>query len=334
MTTSPALDVDAALNDVLDDLDTNTPTAQDQQPYVAALPAAALFADHAYQRDLDDRRVDNMAATFNLALVGILEVSDRGQDRYAILDGQHRWAMMKAITPNANPALVCRIHTGLRPAEEARLYHRLNTTRRQLTGWDRWVARRGAGDQLVLDIEAAANRAGLTIGAGVGANILRATRACERIVEWGEVALLDDTLSTVRAIWPSDQSGLDAALILGLAHVLRVYPDTELDRPRLVDALAGVMPRQVTARAVALREIQKGTNDRLTAHVIVEQYNRGKGRSVEPFLTRVVPLTQAEGKRVRENQTIRDWATQQGIDLPPKALPRRVRELYKAAHPS
>jgi hypothetical protein len=60
--------------------------------YIDAILAELLFADPSYQRDLDPKRVTKMVSEFDQRLVGVLEVSARGNGRFAILDGQHRWA--------------------------------------------------------------------------------------------------------------------------------------------------------------------------------------------------------------------------------------------------
>jgi hypothetical protein len=52
-------------------------------PYVTVLRAGDLFVDLTYQRPVDERRVDKMVAEYDVAMVGILEVSARGDGRYA-----------------------------------------------------------------------------------------------------------------------------------------------------------------------------------------------------------------------------------------------------------
>jgi hypothetical protein len=306
-TTSTAtdIDLDAALGDVLDheyDQPDGKPAAADEQePYIAALPIDTLFADHTYQRELDEVRVLKMAANFKLALVGIVEVSDRGNGRYAILDGQHRWAMVRdrSFDQVKTPHLPCRVHTGLSVDQEAKLYHELNTTRKQLTGWDRWLARRGAGDPIVRDIETLLARHDLVVALRGGGNVFRATRTAEKIVDLNGLPLLDEVIGIIRAAWPDDQNGMDGHILHGLAHVLNAYTRDELDVERLTTVLAGIMPRQLAARAAAVRELHKGTMDRLAAHVIVERYNAEKGVRLEAFFSRVKPVSKTQTAKAK-----------------------------------
>lgn len=293
MTTN--IDLDAALDQVLntdvdDTPDTSTAKAD---PYIAAVPVDALFADSTYQRDLDVHRVDKMTDTYRLALVGIIEVSARADGRYAILDGQHRWATVRNVHAGdaRPPHLPCRVHTGLTVTDEAALYHQLNTTRKQLTSWDRWVARRAAGEQAVLDIETCAHRHGYRIDMREKPAVIRATTGLEKIVDLGGLRLLDNVLAVVRSAYGDDQAGLDAAILRGVGHVLNSYTTDELQVERLIETLAGFMPRQLTARAIAQRELHKGTNDRLVAHVIVGRYNEWKGPKIQSFFARVKPAS-------------------------------------------
>ena len=291
-TTEGGFDIDAALDQVLETTSTPSPGSTEKPaPYVAAIPVDALFADHTYQRELDERRVDKMAHTYQVALVGIIEVSARPDGRYAVLDGQHRWACVRNVhaTDARPPSLPCRVHTGLTSTEEAVLYHQLNTTRKQLTGWDRWVARRAAGDQAVLDIEACAHRHDYRVDMREKPAVIRATRALENITNLGGIRLLDRVLDVVRAAYSDDQTALDGAILGGIAHILNSYTTDELDTARLIECLSGIVPRQLAARAVAQREIHRGTNDRLTAHVIIERYNTTTGPKVEAFFSRMKP---------------------------------------------
>lgn len=258
------------------------------QPYIAALHCDELFADPAYQRELDEARVKKMTKEYDPTLVGVLEVSARGGSRYAIIDGQHRWAMLtRARRDGGRAPVVCNVHTGLTVEDEARLFYEIDAKRRRLTGWDRWNARRGSGDPAVLDIERVAAEAGLNVGPSTVDGTLRCVSACEKVVRLGGLQLLEHTLAAVTGAYGKAADGLVAEIVHGTAHVLAYYDQGELDRPRLVGAMQGIAPRQVVARAAALREVSKGEMPRLVAAVLVDAYNREPGRNVDPFPQRV-----------------------------------------------
>jgi hypothetical protein len=287
------------------------------KPHIAILPASKLFADPAYQRPLDELRVSRMVAEFDPTLLGVLEVSERSDGRYALIDGQHRWAVAIQASDDDDTQLVCNVHRGLSPTDEARLFYEIDAKRRNLTGWDRWWARRGSGDPAVLAIEEVVAKHGLQVAAATKDGTVRATRACEWVVELGGLGLLDQALNVVLAGFGNTADALDGELIHGTAMVLHYYTRDEVELQRLVEQLQTIPPRQVKARAVALREAQKGTMPRLVAAVIIDRYNAGKGSKAEDFIVRVAahsrPQKQAPGGKVeRRRQAILEWAERHG----------------------
>jgi len=332
------------LDDLEDNDDSNidTPAAEPKRdPYVTALSVEALFPDRTYQRDLDPARVARMAKAYDPALVGIVEVSARDGGRYAILDGQHRWAMTKdlAFEQDTAPHIACRVHTGLTITEEAALYGRLNTTRKQLTGWDRWKARRGAGETVCLAIEEACARAGWTVSYRSSTRgHLTCTTALEKAYNLGGAPFITYILGIVSAAWNDDPDGATLPIIGGLAGVIGAYGDSNLDRERLITALSAVVPRQLTARAAAARELHKGTVDKLTAHVIVEEYNAAaRGGKLPPFFSVQTPGSPNPGTKrrgeVERAQAIRDWALKNGlINSERSHITKAIREAYNVEH--
>lgn len=153
-----------------------TPVNTERRPYVAALRAGQLFTDATYQRPLDPARVRRMRAESDTALLGIVDVSARGDGRYALVDGQHRWAAVKAQHGDQAP-IACNVHTGLSVEQEAELFFQIDRSRRRLTGWDRWWARHGSAEQAVLAIERTVAAHQLRVGAATRDGSVRATKA-------------------------------------------------------------------------------------------------------------------------------------------------------------
>jgi hypothetical protein len=255
-------------------------TAVDLDVYIAALHVDEIFADATYQRALDNNRARKMADTWDRRLAGILEVSDRGEHtapRYAVLDGQHRWAAAGHLdTP---PLLVANIHTGLSIAEEAQLFDKLNRQRKQTSTWDHWKARRAAGDPQVLAIEAVVTRHGMRIDVGPVDGYISCIATLEKIVKLGGTALLDDVLKLIIKTWGERRDGFDSHLVHGIALVL-YHLNTDIDGPRLADTLLYVLPRQLKTSASALRDVTAGSMPVLTAIAIMAIYNKKPGRKL------------------------------------------------------
>jgi len=249
----------------------------DPKPYVSAVPVTEMFVDHSYQRPLDPPRMRRMAETWEVPLVGIVEVSDRGPahtPRYAVIDGQHRYAAAGLRDPNA--ILVANVHTGLSVRDEARLFWYFDSKRTRLTGWDRWHARRGAGDPVVLAVEDVIEAAGLRVDPAPANGNIRCVATCEKVVALGGGDLLAAALNLITEVWGVRVDAFDAPIVHGAALVLWHF-GFELDLQRLADALLDVAPRQLKAQTIALREFEQGTTPKLAAMVLTSIYNRSKG---------------------------------------------------------
>lgn len=320
-------------------IDDMTPVLVDDEPesYITALRAGQLFADRTYQRDLNELRVERMASGLRVPLLGVLEVSERADGRYAIVDGQHRWAAVIEGHPlHEDAALVCNVHTRLTVEDEARLFYDIDAQRRMLSGWDRWKARRSSGDPEVRAIEETVARHELQVGMGAQGGLISATKALEQVAELGGTQLLDETLGVVVAAFGRTTDALTGSLFHGVAQVLAHYDRDELDVMRLIEAMQGLAPRQLLARAGALREIHKGQLPRLVGVVLVERYNGTRGRKLEDFITRVPPISKSKtaGSNSRQLFLIRAWARRVGLSCPPAGrIPKAVKDAYYADHP-
>lgn len=276
--------VHTAVDAVLEQLDSAVPAGEDPARYVSAIPAHQLFADPAYQRQLDETRVEQMAAHFNPALLGVLAVSARGDDRFAVIEGQHRWAAAQRASGVADVPLVCLVHTGLTVRDEADLFHRIDTQRRSLTSWDRWKARGTAGDPVVAAVDAVVAAAGLRIDPAPRDGALAATGALERIHRLGGRDLLAATLLVLTRAYRDRRDGYDGSILHAVALVLHGYDlAVELNVDRLIDALGATPPADLLARARQLRRTQNGALPRLIAALIIEAYDRRPGRSLPPL---------------------------------------------------
>lgn len=244
--------------------------------YIDALPVAELFVDRTYQRELDVARVRKFCDSWDRRLAGVLEVSDRGpghSPRFAVIDGQHRWAAAKA--RDESDVVVVSIHEGLSVADEARLFDRINRERRQPSTWDHWRARQSAGDQTVQAISGVVTGLGLQIDPAPRDGNVRCTATLEKLTKLGGVELVGETLKLIVDVWDTRLEAFDAPVVHGLGLVLHHLRD-QLDEERLADSLLGVVPRQLKSQASALRDTTTGTAPKLMAIAIMLCYNRNR----------------------------------------------------------
>ncbi|MGW0043454.1 DUF6551 family protein [Rhodococcus sp. NPDC003348] len=253
------------------------------ETYVQAIAVVDLFVDPTYQRDCDLRRAKKMAAQWDPRLVGVLDVSDRGDTthpRYAIVNGQHRAAAALIVDPTMH--LVANVHTGLTVVEEAKLFDDIDRKTRALTTWDRWKARRASGDRDVETIERIASGFGLQVSERTGEGHLRCPSALEQILAAGDQKLLADTLSLIVDTWGKQQDALEASIVRGVSILLDTYNvNATFNTGRLADAMEDLAPRQVKAQAQSLREFETGSVAALVALVLVRLYNKSRGAKLD-----------------------------------------------------
>lgn len=255
----------------------------DIDTYVTAIPGDELFADHTYQRELDLPRTRKIASQRDRRLVGIIDVADRGEHarpRYAVIDGQHRWAAATLANNTTDTVvMVCNVHTGLTVTDEAELFDRLNRQRVRITTWDHWKARRAAKDPTVEAIERTVTAAGLAIDASARTGHIRCTSTLEKLHALGGAALISSTLATIIEVWGRDVVAFDAPLVHGIG-LINHHLANDIDQQRFCLALLDVLPQQVKAQALGLRQMTSGTMPRLVAIALMTHYNKRPGRKI------------------------------------------------------
>lgn len=268
--------------------DPPTDTAEPVGTYIAALRCDEMFVDLTYQRPLDKARARRMADTLDPTLIGVIDVSDRGpghHPRYAVVNGQHRRAALVLAHPDRDRApMVCTVHQGLTPGGEARLFHELDAATKRLTGWDRWHARRAAGEPAITEIEEIVTSHGMKIGPGQRDGMLGAVGGLESLHALGGRTLLDQVLAALHAAYGRDWAGYLAPLLTGVGLLLHHY---DVDLERLDAALTKSTPQQLRAQAVAYRDLMPGQLPRLVAQVLINRMNAGRGPKLADVRDRV-----------------------------------------------
>ncbi|HEY9314607.1 DUF6551 family protein [Williamsia sp.] len=257
-----------------------TGATPDHETYVEAIAVDDMFVDPSYQRQLDTNRARAMAQNWNRRLVGVLDVSDRGAPpagsmaaRFAIINGQHRWAAAGFRDPSLH--LVCNVHSGLTPDQEAKLFYDIDRGTKKLTTWDRWHSRLAAGDPVVGAVVELAGGFDLKVNNQPGYH-LQCVSTLESMYKADPEALAL-ALEMIVAVWPKDRNALRGGIIEGLSRLFIGAPD--LESGRLADGLSELTPAQVHARAVEHRANNpQGRFWCSVTRVIIRSYNRQPGR--------------------------------------------------------
>jgi hypothetical protein len=220
------------------------------------VPLDDLIVDPAYQRVLDESRVDRIAEEFDPALLGTLEISVRN-GKCAVFDGQHR---LEALRRRGAAKAPCLVHTGLSVPEEAMLFVNLQTQRKNLRPIDRFRARLVAGEEQATAIREIADGYGYTITDGGHPREIGAITALDRVYARGGMDLLHSMFSLL-VIWQGEPRSTDGALIEGLGLATERYrADRRWDRAP--DALAEITATSLLRKAVASLEMGGGSGSR------------------------------------------------------------------------
>ena len=223
-----------------------------------------MFIDKDYQRPLTSF-VRKIESRFDPLLFGTLVISDRGAKnkprRYAVVDGQTRWAAATRIGIQNAPTVVFQ---NLTPPDEARMFADLQRERRGMTSWHRFRAQLAAGDPESHAIVKIAETAGYKLGDGVGEmRAMQALESCYRTDDF----VLERALVALKDAWPDEVP--EAAHIRGLHYFFRNFPidkkknkkdsQQEIDDERLVRRLKTSGPEGLKRKASAVREAGAGT---------------------------------------------------------------------------
>lgn len=229
-----------------------------------------LVTDDRYQRPQDERRIGKIVREFDSKILGTIEVSERADGTFAIIDGQHRFEALKRLDRKTAPALV---HKGLSATEEADLFARLNMTRKPLTACQRFKAQLFAGDQQTVEISEIVTKNGFRVlEGGEGLGDISAVIALERAYKSHGAENLDATLKNLADLWFGEVAGTTANMISGFSIFLSLYGERydEQHAERLRR-----MPSMTIVRR-AQEKVHGGTNSG-TATAVAEELRRITG---------------------------------------------------------
>lgn len=238
------------------------------------LSPSDIGIDASYQRDLDESRVDAMAENFDQSRTGVPVLSIRKDGTYVVLDGQHRLAAMRQAGLEGIKIL-CEVHNGLSPAEEAELFLKLNNGRKPVGAHDKYKARMVAKEPVALEFTRIIESLGLRIGRAPGKNTICAIEAVESVHR--RHRNLEVTLSVLKRWGRGDVAVFDGNLIRDMSRFLMDH-SADVDADELVAKLDRIDPGHVLRRIKATFEALN-RNRRLAANSVFREiynYRRAK----------------------------------------------------------
>lgn len=234
-----------------------------------------LHIDPTVQREIVPTRVNDLATEMDLDGLGVVVVSDRGNKRYFVLDGQHRIAALMQLG-FGDWEVNCLVYSGLKIEQEAAIFRRLNNTRK-ITPFDDFTKGLVEKDPECLHINQIVTRHGFSVSKGGGDGSLTCVSRARKVYKRDGGKTLDQTLATVSAAWGDAYPGVEKDILGGLALLHEKYGG-QLDRGSLVKKLSKFQggPSGLLGTAKAARAVKAGSIEKLVFDVVLTEYNKGK----------------------------------------------------------
>jgi hypothetical protein len=225
------------------------------------------------QRELNQARVDKLAADFDLEQLGTPTVNERDNHFY-VIDGQHRIEALRQMGWG-DQQIQCWTYKGLTETEEAEKFLKLNDVL-SVNAFSKFKVGVQAGRTEESDIDRIVRAQSLRISRDKGDGAISAVGTLRRVYRRGGPAVLARALRIVRDAY--GDAGLEASVIDGIAMLCHRY-NGELDDVRAVTRLAEAhgSVNGLLNNAEVLRRQTGNPKAHCVAAAAVELINRGRG---------------------------------------------------------
>lgn len=238
------------------------------------IPLDRMFVDHSYQRPAQWPFVRDKSTRFDPTLVGTIDVSDRG-GRFAIMDGQQRFQMMRMVGKTAAWASV---YVGLDLETESWFFIHKNKDRKNILPMHLFKAKITAGDPDATEIGKLVSRRGyaLSIAAAGNVNDERNIASVSALEHTYELGTLDRTLQLLSKTTKGLRQGNSAQMIAGVGFFYATFPD--VDEETLERTLTSRTPEWFIAKAAEAGAGGANTRAKSMRLALLGEYNKLAGR--------------------------------------------------------
>lgn len=226
-----------------------------------------LKVDHSYQRELDQKRVKNIADKFNPELAGTIIVSRREDGSLYIIDGNHRVNAMKLI---GKKYVMANILENLTIEEEAADFYKLNTLQKKPSFNEILVASITAKNEEALKYKETLDMSGVKYSFGTG-NLScfsahhKGMRSAKR---YGHKSFIQ-----ALRICKLSKFGYDGRVVCALTRIYFLFPN--IDNGHLQDILEKTTLNEVAKTSLSFSFGALGTNPDIPfAKAILFLYNK------------------------------------------------------------
>jgi uncharacterized ParB-like nuclease family protein len=247
-------------------------------PKMVQLKVSDLKIDSTYQRAecLKAALVNSIVKNFNPHLLGVLIVSQRGNDYY-VIDGQHRLEALKHL---GIETVWCSSEIGMTRKTEAEEFINYNSRRYNLTQASMFKAQITSGDEEAIKINSMLSRYYFKIDGKSkyrsqnGSNTVNAVKVVKMQFAKMKEEEFDRLFALLRVAWNGDSVSLDGRIISGLGLMIRKCGPYFTNK-EFVEKLG----RKEATEILRVGHAFKGSSsdsDKAYALAILQLYNAGK----------------------------------------------------------
>lgn len=229
------------------------------------------------QRTFNEKHAKKIADNFDPDMFGVLSVSKPNKDGiYHIIDGQHRKAAIQALFGDRE-TVPCNIFDVSDQARAAKMFDRINNSRKATSPLDRFRVRITAGSEVEVTINNIVNSLGYRIEMVNGREgVIGSVQALTAVYQQFGPEVLKKALKTIQDTWGMDYNSVSAPLLRGYGAFIAEY-GSGIDHKRLVSSVAQkYAPGSLLGSAKGAKQIM-GITSMVEAvkYILLRTYNAG-----------------------------------------------------------
>lgn len=242
------------------------------------VPISSLFVDQSYQRFISEKgraTIRKIVSQFEWPRFGALSLATEGDDRYLVLDGQHRAIAAHLAGAQAVPAMISRHAT----VQQAEGFVAINATRTSVQALDKYRARVVAGDPNAVEVAAILTELEIDTDIAAGTKLkprqTRAVSALEKLVKNFGRAMVFNGLELLLDAQPQVDNLLTRFAIEVATHSVARVINAEGDMDRLLRVLQETDFETLKEQAAQLTKMRGGQTTIHAVDQVMHDYNKG-----------------------------------------------------------
>lgn len=243
--------------------------------YGELIPLVDLLVDYNYQRPPREQWAKQEAKRLNERLLGTLEVSERDDGTFYVMDGQGR---VQLLTFAGKTHARCNVHHGLTPQQEASFFRKFNRERSTVKPYHDFRAALYEGDEEAIRIDQTVESFGLKVVPGGGStNGIASVGALKAIYRRGGSPLLASVLRVVTDSWgETAHRRTDGELLLGMSIFISKFGGKVSEDAMIRKFRRTTTPNEILSAADSRKYTARIGKRQAVAETLVDTYDSGK----------------------------------------------------------